>query len=62
VWKHIYLTLSMSLLVSIVCAFHYDHIDLCEVDSAVNKRLTDYIREKGMGSFDLVINSGCSCK
>ena len=52
----------MSLLVSIVCAFHYDHIDLCEVDSAVNKRLTDYIREKGMGSFALVINSGCSCK
>jgi hypothetical protein len=43
----------MSLLVSIVGAFHYDHIDLCEVDSAVNKKLTDYTREKGVGSLDL---------
>ena len=52
----------MSLLVSIVCAFQFDLIDLCEVDSAVNKRLTHYIRGKGMGSFDVVINSGCRCK
>jgi hypothetical protein len=39
---HVYLTLSLSLLVSKIYTFHYDCMDLCEVDSAVNETLADW--------------------
>jgi hypothetical protein len=40
-------------MVSLVCAFNYDYIDLYAVDSAANKRLTDYIRGEGVGLLTL---------